>query len=104
MSGREGRIKVLLAVVVVPLLAAELGAQWKPAPQVKENLGRLHHPITTSSPEAQRLFDEGLTLVYAFNHEEAIRRFERAAEGNSARGARDGAIRSGMHGIETTLS
>ena len=79
MSRREGRSKGLLAIVVVLLLAEELGAQSKPAPQQKENLGRLHHPITTSSPEARRLFDEGLTLVYAFNHEKAIRRFERAA-------------------------
>ena len=43
-----------------------------------ENLGRLHHPITTSSPEAQRYFDQGLRLIYAFNHEEAIRAFEEA--------------------------
>jgi tetratricopeptide (TPR) repeat protein len=42
-------------------------------------LGRHHHPISTRSPEAQKFFDEGLTLVYAFNHEEAIRSFERAA-------------------------
>ena len=43
-------------------------------------LGRLHHPIATSSPDAQRFFDQGLTLVYAFNHEEAVRSFRRAAE------------------------
>ena len=43
-------------------------------------LGRLHHPIATSSPDAQRFFDQGLTLVYAFNHDEAVRSFRRAAE------------------------
>jgi tetratricopeptide (TPR) repeat protein len=43
-------------------------------------LGRLHHPIATSNPEAQRFFDQGLTLVYAFNHDEAVRSFRRAAE------------------------
>ena len=42
-------------------------------------LGKLHHPITTSNPLAQRYFDQGLTLVYAFNHEEAARSFEYAA-------------------------
>src|SRR6476619_6622096 len=42
-------------------------------------LGRHHHPIATSSPEAQKFFDEGLTLVYAFNHQEAIRSFERSS-------------------------
>jgi tetratricopeptide (TPR) repeat protein len=38
-------------------------------------LGKLHHPITTSNPLTQRYFDQGLTLVYAFNHEEAARSF-----------------------------
>jgi len=45
-----------------------------------ENLGSLHHPITTTSEQAQRYFDQGLRLVYAFNHEEAIRSFEAAAQ------------------------
>src|SRR5690606_9192707 len=42
-------------------------------------MGNLHHRVTTSSPMAQRYFDQGLTLVYAFNHEEAIRSFRAAA-------------------------
>jgi tetratricopeptide (TPR) repeat protein len=45
-----------------------------------DNLGALHHPINTSSDLAQRYFDQGLRLVYAFNHEEAIRSFEQAAQ------------------------
>jgi len=43
-----------------------------------DNLGSLHHPITTASPKAQQYFDQGLRLVYAFNHEEAIHSFEEA--------------------------
>ncbi|HKP88139.1 MAG TPA: tetratricopeptide repeat protein [Blastocatellia bacterium] len=43
-------------------------------------LGEHHHPVSTTSAEAQRFFDEGLTLVYAFNHDEAIRSFNRALE------------------------
>jgi tetratricopeptide (TPR) repeat protein len=43
-------------------------------------LGAHHHPISTVSEEAQRFFDQGLVLVYAFNHEEAARSFRRAAE------------------------
>jgi hypothetical protein len=43
-------------------------------------LGYYHHAIATQSAEAQRFFDQGLTLVYAFNHEEALRSFLRAAE------------------------
>ncbi|HEX7093885.1 MAG TPA: hypothetical protein VF205_09445 [Nitrospiraceae bacterium] len=49
-------------------------------PPLFENLGSLHHPITTTSEQAQRYFDQGLRLVYAFNHEEAIRSFEVAAQ------------------------
>jgi tetratricopeptide (TPR) repeat protein len=43
-------------------------------------LNHHHHPITTGNPEAQRFFNQGLTLVYGFNHEEAVRSFRRAAE------------------------
>jgi tetratricopeptide (TPR) repeat protein len=43
-------------------------------------LGERHHPVTTRNAEAQRFFDQGLALVYAFNHEEAARAFRRAAE------------------------
>ncbi|MGH9640554.1 MAG: hypothetical protein ACRD3Y_10860, partial [Bryobacteraceae bacterium] len=39
----------------------------------------LHHPIATSSAAAQRAFDRGLVLVYAFNFEAAQTEFRRAA-------------------------
>jgi tetratricopeptide (TPR) repeat protein len=43
-------------------------------------VGRQHHPIQTKNKEAQEYFDQGITLVYGFNHEEAARAFERAAQ------------------------
>jgi hypothetical protein len=43
------------------------------------NLGNLRCPVTTQIAEAQRFFDQGLTLVYAFNHAEALRSFREAA-------------------------
>jgi tetratricopeptide (TPR) repeat protein len=45
-----------------------------------KGLGTWHHAITTTSPEAQRYFDQGLRLTYGFNHDEAVRSFERAAQ------------------------
>ena len=36
-------------------------------------------PISTRREEAQQFFNQGLALVYAFNHEEAIRSFRRAS-------------------------
>ncbi len=60
---------------------AAVRAQTAPAGQVSPllgNLGSHHHAITTSSELAQRYFDEGLNLVFGFNHAEAIRSFRDA--------------------------
>jgi tetratricopeptide (TPR) repeat protein len=54
-------------------------SQSKPA-TLMSGLGNLHHPVSTSNPEAQEFFDQGLRLIYAFNHDEAARSFQRAAE------------------------
>lgn len=40
----------------------------------------VYHPVTTPYPEAQRWFNQGLTLIYAFNHEAAYWSFQNAAE------------------------
>lgn len=48
--------------------------------QLLSGLGNHHHPIATKSPEAQKFFDQGLALSYAFNRAEAARSFRRAAE------------------------
>ena len=56
-----------------------------PSPQAKtailmRGLGDLHHPVSTRNPAAQKFFDQGLRLIYAFNHDEAARSFQHAAE------------------------
>jgi hypothetical protein len=43
-------------------------------------LGSVHHQVTTSSPQAQAFFDQGLSLIYAFNHDDAARSFRHALE------------------------
>jgi len=50
-----------------------------PKAPLYDNLGSYHAAITTTSPEAQKYFDQGLTLSYAFNHAESIRAFRQAA-------------------------
>jgi len=45
-----------------------------------EGLGSYKHKITTSSPEAQRYFSQGLAFYHGFNHGAAIRSFQQAAE------------------------
>jgi tetratricopeptide (TPR) repeat protein len=47
-------------------------------PPLWDNLGTLSYKITTSDPRAQRYFDQGLRLAYAFNHLEAQRAFRMA--------------------------
>jgi tetratricopeptide (TPR) repeat protein len=43
-------------------------------------LGHHSFPVSTSNAEAQKFFNQGLILVYGFNHDEAARSFRRAAE------------------------
>ncbi len=52
--------------------------QVKPA-TLMSGYGNLHHPVSTSSPQAQQFFDQGLRQIYAFNHDEAARSFQRSA-------------------------
>lgn len=54
------------------------GNEKRPGPLL-DRLGGLHHPVTTSSRLAQRYFDQGLILLFAFNHQEAARSFRSAA-------------------------
>ena len=49
------------------------------APVLYDSLGSYSYRITTGSPQAQRWFDQGLRLMYAFNHQEAQRAFREAA-------------------------
>ncbi|MFD3522613.1 hypothetical protein [Streptomyces sp. NPDC058653] len=44
------------------------------------DLGTLTRPVSTRSADAQRWFDRGLAWTYAFNHEEAVSCFEKAAD------------------------
>ncbi|MEW6320835.1 MAG: hypothetical protein AB1635_07085 [Acidobacteriota bacterium] len=91
-SVRDGALVALVCLAVVglgcsspaPEPAADHGAHGAAgaAPErttLLGNLGSYHRTITTTSDEAQRFFDEGLTLLYGFNHEESYRSFARAA-------------------------
>ena len=72
-------MKLLAPVLVFLGGVCSLFAQSRP-PDLMPSTGQHHHRISTKNPQAQRLFDQGLTLVFAFNHEEAARTFRRAAE------------------------
>ena len=69
----------LLALVVLVVATFPALAQTRSAVRIP-GLGEHHHTISTKNAQAQRFFDQGLTLVYGFNHEEAARAFRRASE------------------------
>jgi len=55
-------------------------SDWARGAMLFDGLGDTHRAITTSSAEAQAYFDQGLRLIWAFNHDEATRSFAKAAE------------------------
>lgn len=55
-------------------------AEWAKGAMLFDGLGNEHRAVTTSSPEAQKYFDQGLRFMWAFNHDEATRSFAKAAE------------------------
>jgi tetratricopeptide (TPR) repeat protein len=84
--------RTVLSLVMVPTFSGVMAAQehQHPAtapdtagPPLYTNLGDLHFEITTQSPVAQQYFDQGFRLVYAFNHDEAIRSFKEGIKRDS---------------------
>ncbi|MBS0374012.1 MAG: hypothetical protein JSR73_05500 [Proteobacteria bacterium] len=62
----------------MPPLPASTAA-WAEGAALLEDVGTAHRPVATRSAEAQRYFDQGLRLMWAFNHDEATRSFAKAA-------------------------
>ena len=87
----HGRILTLLAIILAlgiskpapgpPAFAQEHAASARAKSVVlMAGYGNWHHPVSTKNTQAQAFFDQGLRQVYAFNHDEAKRSFERASE------------------------
>jgi tetratricopeptide (TPR) repeat protein len=74
---------LLVAVAFLSSLAraaAQPDGAPSSTPSPSDAYVRAHRPVTTHNAEAQRAFDEGLTLLYGFNPEESRRAFRRASE------------------------
>ena len=83
---RACSLVAVLVVCGVPVAGAPTPRHRAPAPvdaaalaPELSGLGTLHVPVSTAVPQAQRFFDQGMRLLYAFNHAEAIRAFREAA-------------------------
>ncbi len=67
------------ALRLVALATVTLTADCRTPVPLYDDLGSFTHRISSRVPEAQRYFDQGLRLTYAFNHAEAVRAFDEAA-------------------------
>src|SRR5579872_5584908 len=85
-------MRLLVPVILPALLLAQLGPSCHkdhiardykmtpmPAPRKLAGIGTSHLTITTSSPQAQAWFDQGLNLLHCFWDFEAYRAFKEAA-------------------------
>src|SRR6185503_7887612 len=77
-SGRKSMKTIITVTLFAGLALTARSSEKLPGP-LFDGLGDLHHPITTESKQAQRYFDQGLRLLFGFNHREAIRSFRSAA-------------------------
>jgi tetratricopeptide (TPR) repeat protein len=77
------RISAVLVLALSVAAFAQDHAAHQPASRpvtLFSGIGDLHHPVSTQDPAAQQFFDQGLRFIYAFNHDEAARSFQHAAE------------------------
>src|SRR5688500_2262022 len=77
-AGLHGAASHLAAQETHGAHAAHAAAAAPPL-RLYEGLGKHTRRVATADPMAQRWFDQGLRLAYAFNHAEALRSFREAA-------------------------
>jgi hypothetical protein len=73
-------VAAMTLVVATDALAHDVPAPAASNEGIDPGLGSIHHPVTTQNKQAQAYFDQGMRLVFAFNHEAAIKSFTRAGE------------------------
>jgi tetratricopeptide (TPR) repeat protein len=81
MSSRIAQMLLCMSLVsFVPATAHDAPAAAGASPEALDaGLSRLHHPVSTRNRQAQAYFDQGMRLVFAFNHDAAIKSFQRSA-------------------------
>ena len=77
--GKAMSIRALVAIAVSLTLMGSANPDNSETIPLRKDLEGFHRSITTHSNEAQRYFDQGLTLYYGFNHDAAIASFKQAA-------------------------
>jgi tetratricopeptide (TPR) repeat protein len=91
LRGKAGRATILSQYLLASFLSLSLvgdasaqhmghSSPAKKSGAVMIGFGEHHHRVTTRSALAQKLFDQGMALLYGFNHDEAHSSFKRASE------------------------
>jgi tetratricopeptide (TPR) repeat protein len=70
---KHARLSTLLLVLSAACSSTEHARHY-------EGFDGYRREITTSSPEAQAMFDQGIQLLYGYNHDEAIRSFRQVVQ------------------------
>ena len=68
-----------MKMTMIPMPTVYAGEADKPGAPMFKGLGAHKHPINTKNAQTQLLFDQGINLLFGFNHAEAIRSFREAA-------------------------
>ena len=76
--GKVFLLWVLVFFGIAGLGAPEISQAKEDAVRLHEGLGKHHFRISTHIPMAQRYFDQGMILMYGFNHAEAAKSFQYA--------------------------
>ena len=76
-SDNMGGMTMKMTLPPMPAVYPQAG---KPGAPLFKGYGDHHHPISTSNARAQMYFDQGVRLLFGFNHAEAIRSFREAAQ------------------------
>src|ERR1700737_1567009 len=74
------RLVLALAVCLIVTPIAQAKTRRSSAPALLRGLGEVHHVVSTKNRQAQKFFDQGLALLYGFNHDEARKCFQHAAD------------------------
>ncbi len=75
-AGPVGALVIAAALASVSVTRAD---EASAEPRLYSGFDGYSRTVTTASEEAQRWFNQGIQLLYGFNHDEAIRSFEQAA-------------------------
>jgi predicted Zn-dependent protease len=79
MAGMQMSAPMSMGLPLSPMPSIYAGEADKPGAPVFKGLGVHHVAISTKVPQTQKFFDQGVNLLFGFNHAEAIRSFREAA-------------------------